>query len=207
MHGFNAYARRIPEWAVWLPGSLPLLLLAYDTLQGHLGVDPVRDIEHRLGRTALYFLIATLAVTPLRKLLRLNLTHLRRALGLLSFSYALLHLSAWIVFDMGLLWAQMVRDVVKRPYLIFGMSSFLILILLAATSNRFSIRRLGNRWRRLHKLVYPAAVLACLHWLWALKLWTAWPLFCAITVILLLALRLPGVPPASSIKIRNNKAL
>lgn len=207
MRSLNAYLRRIPEWAVWLLGSLPLLLLVYDTLNGQLGVDPVRDIEHRLGRTALYFLIATLAVTPLRRLARINLIHLRRALGLLSFSYALLHLSAWIVFDMGLLWSQMLRDVVKRPYLIFGMTAFVILILLALTSNRFSIRRLGKRWRQLHKLIYPAAVLACLHWLWALKLWTGWPLLCATTIGVLLALRLPGVFGSLERKYIDNKAL
>lgn len=202
MRTLNAYLRRIPEWAVWLLGSLPLLLLIYDTLNGRLGVDPVRDIEHRLGRTALYFLIVTLAVTPLRRIPRINLIHLRRALGLLSFSYALLHLSAWVVFDMGLLWSQMLRDVVKRPYLIFGMTAFVILILLAVTSNRIAIRRLGKRWRQLHKLIYPAAVLACLHWLWALKLWTSWPLFCATAIGVLLMLRLPGVP-----QIVENKSL
>ena len=113
MRTLNAYVRRIPEWAVWFLGGLPLLLLVYDTLNGRLGVDPVRDIEHRLGRTALYFLIATLAVTPLRRITGINLVHLRRALGLLSFSYALMHLSSWIIFDMGLLWSQMLRDVVK----------------------------------------------------------------------------------------------
>lgn len=200
MRRLNTVLRRIPEWAVWLLGSLPLLLLIYDVLTGGLGVDPVRDIEHRLGRTALYFLIATLTVTPLRRLLRINLIHLRRALGLLCFSYALLHLLAWGVFDMGLLWGQMLRDVVKRPYLIFGMIAFVILILLAVTSNRIAIRRLGKRWQQLHRLIYPAAVLACLHWLWALKLWTTWPLFCAAAVGVLLMLRLPGVLSTPLIK-------
>ena len=190
MQRLNALLRRIPEWAVWLAGGLPLALLAYDTLTGQLGVDPVREIEHRLGRTALYFLAGSLAVTPARRLLRLNATHLRRALGLLAFGYALLHLAAWIVFDMGLLWQQMLRDVVKRPYLIFGMTAFVILLLLAATSNRFSIRRLGRRWVQLHRLVYAAAILACLHWLWALKLWERWPLFCGAVILALLVLRL-----------------
>lgn len=205
MRSVNALLRRIPEWAVWLLGGLPLLLLGYDTLTGQLGVDPVRDIEHRLGRTALYFLIASLAVSPARRLFRLNATHLRRVLGLLCFSYASLHLAAWVVFDMGLLWPQMLRDVIKRPYLIFGMASFVILILLAITSNRFSIRRLGRGWGRLHKLVYPAAVLASLHWLWALKLWTAWPLFCAGTILLLLSLRvLPLLRMTQKFHINNN---
>ena len=189
MQRVNGYLRRIPEWAVWLAGALPLAVLVYDTLTGRLGVDPIRDIEHRLGRTALYFLIGSLAITPLRRLFRLNAIHLRRALGLLAFSYALLHLLAWVVFDMGLLWPQMLKDVAKRPYLIFGMTAFVILLSLAVTSNRASIRWLGRRWGKLHKLVYAAAILACLHWLWALKLWGPWPLFCTGLILGLLLVR------------------
>lgn len=77
----NGWLRRLPVWAVWLGGMIPLALLIWDTLAGGLGVDPVRDIEHRLGRTALYFLLATLAVTPLLRLTRLNLMRFRQALG------------------------------------------------------------------------------------------------------------------------------
>ena len=125
----------------------PLALLVWDTVQGHLGVDPVRDIEHRLGRTALYFLIATLCVTPLLRLARLNVMRFRQALGLICFTYVGCHVAAWVVFDMGFLWGQMVRDVVKRPYLIFGMLALVMLAALALTSNRLSIRRMGAGWR------------------------------------------------------------
>ena len=117
----NRWLRHVPVWAVWLAGLIPLGLLVWDTLQGNLGVDPVRDIEHRLGRTAIYFLLATLAVTPLLRLTRLNLMRFRQALGLICFAYVACHLAAWVVFDMAFLWAQMLRDVVKRPYLVFGM--------------------------------------------------------------------------------------
>lgn len=189
MQQLNATLRRVPEWAVWLVGSLPLILLTADVLTGNLGVDPIRDIEHRLGRTALYFLIGSLMVTPVRRLFRLNAMHLRRAIGLLSFSYAVLHLGAWVLFDMGLLWGQMLRDVIKRPYLIFGMGAFVILLILALTSNRFSIRRLGANWRKLHRLVYLAAILASLHWLWALKLLSSWPVICTAAILLLLLYR------------------
>lgn len=186
----NAQARRLPEWAVWLAGALPLALLVADTLLGRLGIDPVRDIEHRLGRTALYFLAASLAVTPLLRFGRVNLVRLRRAVGLLAFSYAVLHLGAWLVFDMGLLWAQIVKDVVKRPYLVFGMGAFVILLLLALTSNAASLRRLGAAgWRSLHRLVYLAAPLVVLHWLWALKVWEAKPLFWGAVILGLLAVR------------------
>ncbi|HWL56482.1 MAG TPA: protein-methionine-sulfoxide reductase heme-binding subunit MsrQ [Paracoccus sp. (in: a-proteobacteria)] len=186
----NRWFRKLPVWVVWALGAIPLALLVWDVLHGNLGIDPVRDIEHRLGRTALYLLIGTLAVTPLLRLTRINLMRFRQALGLICFSYVILHLSAWVVFDMAFLWAQMLKDVVKRPYLIFGMLAFLMLLALAVTSNRLSMRRMGAGWRRLHRLIYPAALLAALHWIWALKLWESKPLLMLAAILALLALRL-----------------
>lgn len=192
VQALNRSLRRLPVWAVWLAGLIPLALLVWDTVVGHLGIDPVRDIEHRLGRTAIYFLIATLTVTPLLRLTRVNLMRFRQALGLICFTYALCHLLSWVVFDMGFLWAQMLKDVVKRPYLIFGMLAFTMLLALAVTSNRASIRKMGKNWRRLHRLIYPAAILAAMHWLWALKVWQTWPLTILAAILLLLAQRLRG---------------
>ena len=192
VQGLNRALRHLPVWAVWLAGLIPLALLVWDTVQGHLGIDPVRDIEHRLGRTAIYFLMATLTVTPLLRLTRLNLMRFRQALGLICFTYLLCHLAAWIAFDMGFLWAQIVKDVIKRPYLIFGMIAFLMLLALAVTSNRWSIRRMGAGWRHLHRLIYPAAILAAAHWLWALKVWESWPLMILSVILTLLSLRLLG---------------
>lgn len=192
VQGLNRGLRHLPVWAVWLAGLIPLALLVWDTLQGHLGVDPVRDIEHRLGRTAIYLLIATLTVTPLLRLTRVNLVRFRQALGLICFTYLLCHVAAWIAFDMGFLWAQIVKDVIKRPYLIFGMIAFLMLLALAVTSNRWSIRRMGAGWRHLHRLIYPAAILAAAHWLWALKVWESWPLMILSVILTLLSLRLLG---------------
>ena len=192
VQGLNRGLRHLPVWAVWLAGLIPLALLVWDTVQGHLGIDPVRDIEHRLGRTAIYFLMATLTVTPLLRLTRLNLMRFRQALGLICFTYLLCHLAAWIAFDMGFLWAQIVKDVIKRPYLIFGMIAFLMLLALAVTSNRWSIRRMGAGWRHLHRLIYPAAILAAAHWLWALKVWESWPLMILSVILTLLSLRLLG---------------
>ncbi|TWI33452.1 protein-methionine-sulfoxide reductase heme-binding subunit MsrQ [Paracoccus sulfuroxidans] len=189
----NSWLRRVPIWLVWVLGLIPLALLIWDTFTGNLGIEPVRDIEHRLGRTAIYFLIATLAVTPLLRLARLNLMRFRRALGLICFTYVICHLLAWVVFDMSFLWAQMLKDVTKRPYLIFGMLAFLMLLALAVTSNNLSVRRMGRKWRELHRLTYPAAILAAMHWLWALKVWESWPLTILFTVVLLLSLRIPVV--------------
>lgn len=186
----NGWLRRVPVWALWLGGLIPLGLLVWDIFTGGLGVEPIRDIEHRLGRTALYFLVASLAVTPILWLSRVNLLRFRRALGLLCFTYAGLHLLAWISMDMGFLWAQMARDVVKRPYLLFGMAALLMLLALAATSNDWSIRRLGGHaWRRLHRFVYLAAPLVALHWIWSLKTFPVRPGFWLAVILALLALR------------------
>ena len=187
----NGALRRIPIWAVWLFGLVPLALLVWDTVQGRLGVDPIPVIEHRLGRTALYFMIGGLAVTPALRLLRLNFMRFRRALGLLAFTYLCVHVLAWVVLDMGLIWAQMAKDILKRPYLTFGMGAFVMLIPLALTSSDRALRRMGGAaWRQLHMLVYPAAGLAVLHYLWVGKVAKPWTLACLAAILILLLLRL-----------------
>lgn len=187
----NDSLRRLPVWAIWMGGLVPLALLLGDIATGGLGIDPVRDIEHRLGRTALYFLVASLAVTPLLRLTGLSLMRFRRALGLLCFAYAVLHVLAWLSMDMGFLWAQMGKDIIKRPYLLFGMLALLLLLPLAVTSNNLSIRRLGAlAWRRLHRLVYVAAPLVTLHWMWALKTFPVTPLSWLAVILVLLGVRL-----------------
>lgn len=189
----NGWLRRLPPWAVYAAGTLPLLWILWLGVSGGLGVDPVKEIEHRLGKVALWFLAGGLAVTPLRRWAGLSLLRQRRAVGLLAFIYAVLHLLAWMVLDMGLLWAQAAADVVKRPYLLIGMLALALLLPLALTSNDASVRRLGRSWRRLHRLVYPAALLAVVHYLWQMKVVTGegWAWLGA--VVGLLALRFwPG---------------
>lgn len=189
-HKLNDLFRRLPVWAVWAAGLIPLALLVWDTFMGGLGIDPIRDIEHRLGRTALYFLIASLCVTPLLRVAGISLMKFRRALGLLAFTYAGLHVFSWLTMDMGFLWAQMGRDIIKRPYLLLGMVGFVILLALAVTSNNASIRRMGGQaWRKLHKLVYLAAPLVALHWILALKVFPVTPGFWLVVILALLGLR------------------
>lgn len=185
----NRKARRLPRGAVWAAGLIPLALLVWDGVAGGLGADPVAVVEHRLGRTALYFLIATLAVTPLLRLARVNLMRFRRTLGLLAFGYAVLHVVAWVVLDMGLMWGQIGRDLVKRPYLVFGLGSFVVLLVLAVTSADCAIRGLGRWWRIVHRGVYGAVVLASLHWVLAGKIWRGDAVFWAVVVALLLGVR------------------
>ena len=190
MDRLNAFARRVPTWVVYMGGTLPFLWLAWNTVQGNLGADPVKAVEHRLGELGLQFLLASLAITPLRRL-GLNLIRFRRALGLLAFSYVSLHLVAWVWLDMGLRWAEVTADLWKRPYVILGMVGFLTLLPLALTSSNWAIRRMGPKaWQRLHQLAYVAVIAGVLHLLLLVKVWTAEELTYAVLVVGLLAVRL-----------------
>ncbi|MFO6374384.1 protein-methionine-sulfoxide reductase heme-binding subunit MsrQ, partial [Pseudomonas aeruginosa] len=120
-----------------------------------LGPDPGKTLVDRLGLGALVLLLLTLAMTPLQKLSGWpGWIAVRRQLGLWCFTYVLLHLSAYCVFILGLDWGQLGIELSKRPYIIVGMLGFVCLFLLAITSNRFAMRKLGSRWKKLHRLVY-----------------------------------------------------
>lgn len=189
----NTVLRRVPTWPVYLAGLIPLGWVICLTLYGGIGVDPVKGIEHRLGKIALWFLMGGLAITPVRRFLGLNLPRYRRAIGLLAFFYVTLHLVVWAVLDMGMLWEQAVRDLIRRPYLFFGITAFALLIPLALTSNNASIRKLGRNWRRLHWLVYPAVLLGVVHYLWQMKVISGQGWLWLGALVLLLGLRfLPG---------------
>jgi sulfoxide reductase heme-binding subunit YedZ len=139
----------------------------------------------------LRFLIGSLAVTPLRQSIGVNLLRYRRAIGLLAFYYAALHLVTYLVLDQGLDFEAIWADIVKRPYITIGMATFIILIPLAVTSNNASIRRLGGQvWARVHKLVYVAAIGAALHFLLVVKSWPMEPIVYAAIVAILLGYRL-----------------
>lgn len=189
----NGSLRRLPTGAVYLLGLIPLVWIIWLTLSGDIGVDPVKAIERRIGKVALWFLIGGLTITPTMRLFRLNLVRYRRAVGLLAFFYVVLHLTAWIVLDMGLLWQQAAADLVKRPYLVFGISALALLVPLAVTSNARSVRRLGANWRRLHWLTYPAVTLGVIHYLWQMKVISVEGWTWAAALAVLLVLRLPGV--------------
>jgi len=186
----NSLARRIPVWSVYLLLALPIPWFFYQGLNGGLGRDPVKGLEHLYGLWALRLLIAGLIVTPLRRTLGLNLLRFRRAIGVMTFVYALAHLTVWAALDVQAL-SRVWADVLKRPYITIGMAGFLCLIPLAATSNNWSLRKLGARWRKLHRLTYAAALLAALHFLWLAKGFQLEPLIHAAVISALLIYRLP----------------
>lgn len=156
--------------AVHALALLPLAMLVRAAWQDALGADPVAAITHATGDWALRLLLLGLAITPLRHLLgEAWPVRFRRLVGLYAFFYACLHLATYLVLDLAGYWPQFLDDVSKRPYITVGLSAWLLLLPLALTSTRGWMRRLGRRWGQLHKLVYAAAVLAVLHFLWLVK--------------------------------------
>jgi sulfoxide reductase heme-binding subunit YedZ len=176
---------------IYIAGMVPAVWYFYLGLTDQLGADPQNTLERLLGLWALRFIALSLAVTPLRRLGGPNLIRYRRAMGLLAFYYAALHLTVYTVLDKGLDLAAIWADIVKRPYITIGMLAFTVLVPLAITSNNAMIRRLGAAaWQRLHKLVYIAAAAAAIHFLMLVKSWTFEPLFYATAVTVLLLFRL-----------------
>lgn len=179
-----------PRWPLYTMGLLPGIWTFWLALNDRLGADPVKTLEHTLGLCALRFLIASLAMTPIRLLGGPNLLRFRRALGLLAFFYACAHLGAYLIFDQGLDARAILADILKRPYITAGMAAFVLLAPLAATSNAVAIKAMGaHAWQRLHRLVYVAAIAAVTHFLMAVKAWPAEPLTYAAIVALLLVIR------------------
>ena len=188
----NKGARRVPSWLVYLLLALPAPWLFYSGATGGLGVEPIKALEHELGELALQLLIAGLCITPLRRHAGVNLLKFRRAVGLMAFFYVALHLLVWLVLDIqdpARIWS----DIVKRPYITVGMAGFLLLLPLALTSTNGAIRRLGKRWRQLHRLVYAAALLGGLHFVMLAKGFQIEPLLYLGATVVLVALRLPAL--------------
>lgn len=177
-------------WAVYAVGLAPALWTFWLGASNQLGADPVKTFERFLGLWTIRFLILTLAITPLRDLGLFNGLRYRRALGLLAFYYAALHFLTYAVLDQTMVLSAIVADVVKRPFITFGMIALTLLVPLAVTSNNASIRRLGSRWSSLHRLVYPVAALGALHYSMAVKVLGAEQYIHIGLLVLLLAYRI-----------------
>lgn len=187
---FNTAVNKIPVWFVYALAVLPLMSLLWKTITASLGADPVRALEQALGLYGLQVLIVGLAITPLHRLLRINLLRFRRALGLIGFFYIALHMLVWLILDMQLFWQQIIRDISKQPYVALGMVAFVALIPLAITSSHAMVKRMGAKnWRKLHKLVYFAVIAGALHAILMVKAWPIEQVAYFIVIIVLLLLR------------------
>lgn len=156
------------------------------------GPNPIEFITHATGDWTIRFLVITLAITPLRKVLRLpQLIRFRRMLGLFAFFYACLHFGTWIGLDKFFAWSEMWKDVLKRRFITVGFAAFVLMVPLALTSTASMIRRLGGRrWQLLHRAIYASAILGVIHYYWLVKSDVRKPLLYAMLVGMLLAWRL-----------------
>ncbi|MGH8390213.1 MAG: protein-methionine-sulfoxide reductase heme-binding subunit MsrQ [Pseudomonas sp.] len=187
---------RYPLWriGVFVVAMVWPVLWLYQAWSDVLGPDPGKVLVDRLGLGALVLLLVTLGMTPLQKLTGwAGWVAVRRQLGLWCFAYVVMHLSAYIAFILGFDWSQMGVELRKRPYIIVGVLGFLCLLALAVTSNRYSQRRLGVHWKKLHRLVYVILGLGLLHMLWIVRAdLKEWAIYASIGA-LILAMRLPPV--------------
>lgn len=179
-----------PSWLLYPLGFAPGLWLFYRAVNNQLGADPLKALENGLGEWALQFLIAGLCITPLMRFFKINLVKYRRAIGLVAFGYVVSHFTVYLLLDQQLRWGEIFTDIIKRPYITIGIAAFLLLLPLALTSNGLSIRRLGAAgWKKLHLIVYPAVILAAIHYVMIKKTWAVEPLTYLAIVIVLISLR------------------
>ena len=202
-----ALITRIVKPLLYFAALLPLTWLLFALLTGRVMGDEVKFMQHVTGDTVLTCLMLTITVTPLRRLTGWNeIIRVRRLIGLTAFWYACLHLSTYLVFDQSLSMEEILKDIVKHPWVLVGFAAFLCLVPLAITSTNGWVRRLGGkRWQRLHRLVYVAAVAGVLHYLWQVKKDVQAPLTYGAVLLVLLGsrvwlardrARIRRVPPA-----------
>lgn len=177
---------------VWVLCLAPLAYLAWLAWTNDLGANPIERVEHFTGDWTIRLIIATLAITPLRKLLHQpDLIRFRRLIGLFAFFYASLHFMAYVGLDEFFDFSAILKDIAKRPYVTAGFTGFVLLIPLALTSTAGSIRRLGGkRWQKLHRLIYVTAVAGVIHYYWLVKSDIRLPLLYGFLVALEFAARL-----------------
>jgi sulfoxide reductase heme-binding subunit YedZ len=175
---------------VFVLALLPAAWIAWQFAHDRLGVNPIRELEIQTGLWTLRLLAVTLMLTPARRLFGWNwLVKYRRMLGLFTFFYACVHLSMWAGVDWFFAWGDMWEEIVKHKYILIGMLTWFVMLPLAITSTKGWVRRLGKRWTRLHRLVYVAAVTGTIHYLWAVKKDTFFPVVYFAVFALLLGYR------------------
>lgn len=182
------------RWAkpvVFTAALAPVLLLVWQFFHDGLGANPLQFITYATGDWTLRFLVFTLAVTPLRKLLNMpDLIRFRRMLGLYAFFYGCLHLMTYLWFDKFFDWAEIVKDIAKRPYITIGTLGLVLMVPLAITSTAGWIRRMGGkRWQMLHRLTYVSIVAGVIHYYWLVKLDVTRPVFYGTLAAILLLYR------------------
>jgi methionine sulfoxide reductase heme-binding subunit len=175
---------------VWILALLPLARLVWLGFSDGLGANPVEFVERSTGTWTLVILLITLSMTPIRLLTgQVWQVQLRRLLGLFMFFYACLHITTYLWLDYSFMWTDIIKDIIKHPYVIVGFLAFILTIPLAVTSNNAMMRRLKANWKKLHQLVYLIAILGVLHFWWLVKKDVTEPFYYAATLAFLLGVR------------------
>jgi sulfoxide reductase heme-binding subunit YedZ len=161
---------RLVKPSIFFMALIPFIWLLLKVFQNDLGPDPAQALSIETGEWALRFLLLTLAITPFRQIFRVaEIARLRRMIGLFAFFYASIHFLSWMAFILAFRWLAIAEELVERPYITVGFLAYVILFLLGVTSTNSMVRRLGKNWKRLHKFVYAASILAIVHLLWILR--------------------------------------
>ena len=161
---------RLVKPSIFFMALIPFIWLLLKVFQNDLGPDPAQALSIETGEWTLRFLLLTLAITPFRQIFRVvEIARLRRMIGLFAFFYASIHFLSWMAFILAFRWLAIAEELVERPYITVGFLAYVILFLLGVTSTNSMVRRLGKNWKRLHKFVYAASILAIVHLLWILR--------------------------------------
>jgi len=170
---------------------VPILYIVYQILTNQLGPEPIKDITHHTGKWTLYFIVITLAMTPLKKITKLNIwINYRRMFGLFIFFYASVHLMTYVGLDYRFDLASIGDDIIKKKYIFIGFSAWLLLIPLAVTSNNRMVKILKDKWKKLHRLIYLISLFGVIHYLWLVKRDLTEPLIFLAIILILFAFRL-----------------
>ncbi|MCC6455490.1 MAG: sulfoxide reductase heme-binding subunit YedZ [Caldilineaceae bacterium] len=196
MSSIRSYVRENWLWLLANIGSMvPLLWLLWDQWQDNLSINPIADYTDRTGSTAIILLLLSLAVTPVQTVTGWRkVSTVRKSLGLWAFAYAVLHMLVFVGLDYGFSLRFILLDgLPSKPYIVVGLSALLILLPLALTSTKGMQKRLGKNWKKLHRWVYAAGLLAVIHYLWVAKVAFGEPTLYTVILVLLLAARLPTI--------------
>ena len=182
---------RFVKPSIFFMALIPFIWLLLKVFQNDLGPDPAQALSIETGEWTLRFLLLTLAITPFRQIFRVaEIARLRRMIGLFAFFYASIHFLSWMAFILGFRWLAIAEELVERPYITVGFLAYVILFLLGVTSTNSMVRRLGKNWKRLHKFVYAASILAIVHLLWILRTDVTEAVIYGVLLVILLGYRI-----------------
>ena len=182
---------RLVKPSIFFMALIPFIWLLLKVFQNDLGPDPAQALSIETGEWTLRFLLLTLAITPFRQIFRVaEIARLRRMIGLFAFFYASIHFLSWMAFILGFRWLAIAEELVERPYITVGFLAYVILFLLGVTSTNSMVRRLGKNWKRLHKFIYAASILAIVHLLWILRTDVTEAVIYGVLLVILLGYRI-----------------